>query len=169
MNTAVARSHHEPGLNRWIAPIVLVGVVTLLQWHSIAFWHKHVGPVGWAWSLLLELGALWMWYLRSLGYRLVGLVLSILLLLGPLYAVGSPLLEQNHDEVAAVQQRENDIAFLREDIARLERQMDTYLRNSEVHQGWHGRIDDARAELKERSERLRELLAPPVGGRPELT
>ena len=36
------------------ALVVLTGAIALLQLHAIQFWTEFVGPMGWAWAVLLE-------------------------------------------------------------------------------------------------------------------
>ncbi len=147
------------GLDRLLAPAVLVGSVVLLQYHSIVFWNHHVGGLGWAWSLLLELAALWLWYKRSFALRVFGFWASLLLLAGPFYTVSAPLLERDQAEAQTAERREQTIASLNDEIRSLERELDTYLKNSESRHGWHIRIDDTRSRLADRRERLRTALA----------
>ena len=144
-------------VDRYFAPTLLVGSILLLQYHSIEFWTEHVGPLGWGWSVLLEAGALYLWYRRSLGLRVIGLFVSAMLLAGPLYTVAEPLLDRNHSELQTAAQREQRAGVLREEIAVLERQLNTFLENSKDRIGWAGRIDDARSQISERMKELRQV------------
>jgi hypothetical protein len=92
----VDRMVHESGmqhLTKALSWIVLLGTVVLLQVHGIAFWRSQVGSYGIGWSLLLEVVALWLWARPQWVSRLLGAVASILLLLGPLVQIATPLLD----------------------------------------------------------------------------
>ena len=73
--------------------VVLIGAIGLLQAHGIAFWSGKLGPYGIAWSVLLEATALWLWSRPAIGSRALACLASVLLLLGPLYQVGTPILD----------------------------------------------------------------------------
>ena len=73
--------------------VVLIGAIGLIQAHGIAFWSGKLGPYGIAWSVLLEATALWLWSRPAIGSRALACLASVLLLLGPLYQVGTPILD----------------------------------------------------------------------------
>ncbi len=137
--------------------LLLVGGVALIQYHAIAFWSDAVDPVtGWAWSILLELVALWLWYERHT--RPLAFIATLLVLSGPLYQVSAPLVKaiaENATESASEPQR---VALLREAIAQDEASLQTFLENSQARSGWLPAIEAARASLDEKREQLRELL-----------
>jgi len=149
-----------------LAPLlVLIGAIALLQAHAIVFWMEHVGPTGWAWSILLEAVALWLWYQPALGKRLLGLVASVLVLLGPVHHVSEPLIEEvwlapHRDASQAAQ-----IEQLRQEQSRLEANLATFRANSEERTGWLPAIQQTEQRLGEVNTSLVDLLAePPAGG-----
>ena len=81
-----------------IPAAVLCGGICLLQVHSVAFWRDAIGHwTGYVWSLQLEAISLWLWF-RADGWlspwRWIAIVTTLLLLVGPVYEVSSPLFEQ---------------------------------------------------------------------------
>ncbi|MFP4182228.1 MAG: hypothetical protein ACLFTX_06495 [Thiohalospira sp.] len=54
-------------LDMTLAAVILIGCTAVIQYHAIQFWTAQVDPVtGWAWSLLLEAVALWLWWRRGI-------------------------------------------------------------------------------------------------------
>lgn len=162
-----------------IAPaLLLAGCVGLLQWHSIRFWSAHVdAATGWAWSVLLEAVALWLWYRRGWINRSLAAAASLLLLVGPLYVVSDPAVTQivqmreaartaqaeANTAKAAAEARKRAIPVLEQSIEALERQMAVFLTNSEKRSGWLPAIEQTQAALAERRRALSDLYlkAPP--------
>lgn len=163
MNEAATEPRTWPAL---AAPlIVLVGAIALLQVHAIAFWMDHVGPLGWAWSLLLETVALWLWYQPRLPRRLLGMIASLLVLLGPVHHVSEPLIEDVWTAPHAEQGRQAEIDQLREERERLQANLATFRANSEERTGWLPAIEQAEDRLQAVEQRLSELVgqAPETG------
>ena len=136
---------------------LLAGGVALLQWHSIRFWSAQVGATGWAWSVLLEGVALWLWYRGRLAMRLLGLIASTLLLAGPLYQVGMPLAQELGAANEAGAARARTVTLLEGRVASLKQQLSTYLDNSRSRSGWLPAIARTEHELKEAETELRAL------------
>jgi len=100
--------------------LLLMGCMTLMQYHGIKFWTEQTGDMGFMWSLLLEGCALWLWTQRSIAWNVMPLLATVLVLAGPLHEVGKPLAValQTSEKSAATQQRlETD---LRREVATLE-------------------------------------------------
>lgn len=136
---------------------VLIGSILLLQIHAIEFWTDQVGPSGWAWSILLEMVALWLWYQKAITKRAFALLASILTLLGPLYSVAEPLL---YDVVSAEYSddaKQSRIASLNAEQARLEASIATFRANSEERTGWLRPIEKAENRLIEIGQTLASL------------
>lgn len=144
----------------WFPALLLVGGIGLLQWHSIAFWSTHVDhATGWAWSLLLEGVALWLWSDGRAMRRLLAVVATVLLLAGPLYQVSSPLfLEAAGIERSATANTAHR-AVLEAEIASLESAMAAFLANSQKRVGWAERIDRTQAALDDARRELADLTA----------
>jgi len=137
--------------------IILAGSISLLQLHAIQFWTAQVGPAGWAWSILLEVVALWLWYQRSNAKRVLGLLASILTLLGPVYDVAEPIIE----DVTAAQYsdtgRESLIQSLSAEQHRLEESIATFRKNSQARTGWLAPIQKSEQRLVEIGKELAQL------------
>ncbi len=147
--------------------VVLAGSIGLLQAHGIAFWSGKLGPYGIAWSLLLEATALWLWTRPGMGSRLLACLASGLLLLGPLYQVGTPVLQglalaQHRDEV-----RSKEIPLVEAEIRQLAGQLAAFTANSEKRSGWLPAIEGTQARLSAARQRLAALYreAPKSSGR----
>jgi len=128
--------------------ILLTGCILVLQYHSVQFWQVESGRItGWAWSILLEGSALWLWASKKQYMKLLGLVSSMLVLLGPTYQVTSPLFH----EWANVDKHEtyinSKVVTLRSNIEATQNTLNTYLHNSENRVGWAHRIDAEEEKL----------------------
>lgn len=141
---------------------VLAGAIGILQVHGIRFWCSQVGPLGWAWSVLLEAVALWLWWTPKWTKRALGLLASLLLLVGPLYEVASPLLVDG----AQARAQAEVVADLRNQIHELDTAQAAFLANSRSRLGWAGRIDATTARLAQLRTQLRSDLVHSPDARP---
>ncbi len=147
--------------------IVLAGSIGLLQAHGIAFWSGKLGPYGIAWSLLLEATALWLWTRTGIGSRLLACVASALLLLGPLYQVGTPIVQglalAQHSDLA----RAKEIPLVEAEIRQLAGQLVAFTANSGKRSGWLPAIEATEARLTAARGKLAALYreAPRSSGR----
>lgn len=148
-------SHRLPAL------AVLLGAITLLQVHAIQFWMEFVGPMGWAWAVLLEGVAVWLWSQRQALRRVLALVTSLLALAGPLYAVCEPLVAEWQSAGSRDAGRELRIEQLQREASRLEETIATFRANSEARAGWLEPIQVAQARLQEVDHELAGLVAQP--------
>jgi hypothetical protein len=131
-----------------------------MQWHSIAFWSEHVDKAtGWAWSLLLEGIALWLWSSGQMVRRALGALATLLLLAGPLYQVSSPLFLEAEGLVRGEMATSARRAVLEAEIASLEAALGTYLDNSQKRAGWAERIDRTQAGISTARTSLAALTA----------
>lgn len=149
--------------------LVTAGCIGLLQVHGIRFWTVQIGPIGWAWSVLLELAALWLWWRRSVAMRSLGLLASVLLLAGPLYQVGSPLIEDLMLAEHTDRSRDRLVPMLESEIATLERQLAAYTANSKHRAGWLPSIEETAARLSTTRARLADLYVQPPAATEEQT
>lgn len=134
--------------------VVLIGAIGLLQAHGIAFWSSKLGLYGIGWSVLLEATALWLWSRPASGSRALACLASVLLLLGPLYQVGTPILDglalAEHSDRA----RSKEIPMAKAQIRELEGQLAAFTANSEKRPGWLPAIE-ARPGARHGSRRRR--------------
>lgn len=140
-----------------ITTTVLLGSVTLLQWHGIKFWQEKVGSHGWAWSLLLEFIALWLWYQRSVGFMLLALVASVLTLSGPVYQVAKPTFVQSYDVANQHESNKAKLSSLESEKKRLIEQLSTYQENSIKRTGWLEPITAANNRIIEIDNEITEI------------
>ena len=146
----------------WMGPaVVLTGAIGLLQAHGILFWSDKLGPYGIAWSVLLEAIALWLWSRPALGNRILGVLASVLLLLGPFYQVGTPILEGLASVEHSDQARAKEIPMVEAEVRQIERQLATFTTNSEKRSGWLPAIEATQAQLAKARERLAALYRDP--------
>jgi len=134
---------------------VLVAAEVLLQWHGWTFWATYFDPLaGPALSLTLAVLAASWWAVAAwsrrwparLGYGLLALVASLVLLSGPLYQVSAPIVQAS-EAARALPAR---LASLDAAIEARRAELDKYLTiTASGRYGWHGRIDDARTALAE--------------------
>lgn len=153
------------------AAIILASSIGLLQWHAIGFWTSHAGTTGFAWSLLLEFVALWCWSHKAFSLRSLGLVASVLTLLGPMYQVSSPLIKDIYSaswsaaEIERFNKEDSDYRI--SEISRLKLRSDEisaglklYQENSTQRSGWLPAIEKAQAELSAIDKQITELSKP---------
>jgi hypothetical protein len=142
----------------WLGPaVVLAGAIGLLQVHGIAFWSSKLGSYGTAWSLLLEAIALWLWSRTAFGNRLLAVFASVLLLLGPLYQVGTPILEGLASAEHSDRARAREILMVKAEIRDIERQLATFTANSGKRPGWLPAIEANQAQIEDARRRLTAL------------
>lgn len=128
-----------------------------MQWHGILFWTEKVGSHGWAWSLLLETVALWLWYKPAIGFRALALVASTLTLAGPVYQVSKPSIEAYYSIDDHSAGRTIAIEGLIAEKAQLSKQLDVYQANSLSRSGWLGAIEKANERIGAIDKELVEL------------
>jgi hypothetical protein len=148
---------------RWLAWITLAGCAGTVQWHSALWWLGQVGPSGVAWSVVLEVVALWFWYHPAAGMRTIGAVASAVVLAGPLHHVAAPLWQET---AAASAERAAVTGKLDSVRQQIEAQRDTlagYRRRSAERTGWRDVQERASQRLAELRERERRLLAQRAG------
>lgn len=137
--------------------VVLIGAIGLIQAHGIAFWSGKLGPYGIAWSVLLEATALWLWSRPAIGSRALACLASVLLLLGPLYQVGTPILDglvlAEHSDRA----RSKEIPMAENQIRELEGQLAAFTANSRTRPGWLPAIEATQARLSQARGKLAAL------------
>ncbi len=128
---------------------LLLGCIGILQYHAIQFWIAHTGPLGAAWSLLLEGAALWLWSDNRATCRALGALVTILLLAGHLYQVSAPLIEDSQRAGLTASAGADRSGQIEQEVATLEGALATYLANSATRQGWVGRIDHTQARIEQ--------------------
>lgn len=146
-------------LDMTLAAVILIGCTAVIQYHAIQFWVSQVDPVtGWAWSILLEAVALWLWWRRG-AIRALALLASLLVMAGPVYHVSAPLVEELHQGAHADETREARLATLDQRIQAQESALERFLANSENRAGWLPAIQDAREDLADARQAKAELMS----------
>ncbi|MCW8966079.1 MAG: hypothetical protein OQK82_05270 [Candidatus Pacearchaeota archaeon] len=142
--------------------IVILIATALTQWHGIQFWSEFVGQqTGWAWSISLEVSALWLWF-NTGRRRFLAFVASCLLLAGPLFHIIQPTLNNATKTETTRINRTAEINLIRGDITSLEQALATALANSQKRTGWLNDIQASKLALSTARRELRSLLANPV-------
>jgi len=138
--------------------VIILTATALMQWHGIQFWTSYVGvETGWAWSISLELAALWLW-VKGAGHRWLAFLASCLLLAGPLFHIAEPALRASSRVEIADRNHSLAIKDVAAEISTLESSLETALRNSEARTGWLNDIQQSRTSLSSARQRLRGLL-----------
>lgn len=138
-----------------LAVVTLVGSIGLLQYHSIQFWSNNIDQTtGVAWSVILEFAVLWLWSIRNVATRMLGVIGSLVLLAGPVYQVASPLLTGLDDGRQVDEMKVRVVPMLQSEIVGLEGQLKTYLANSEERAGWLPIIQQTQSQLDEKRTKL---------------
>lgn len=142
--------------------LVIVIATVLTQWHGIQFWTEFVGPQsGWAWSISLEVSALWLWF-NTGRRRFLAFLASCLLLAGPLFHIIQPVLNNNKTTETAHINQATETDLIRSHIASLEMALATALANSQKRTGWLNDIQASKQALSTARAQLRSLLTKPV-------
>ena len=140
------------------AGLVLVCGTILLQTHSIKFWSSIVGfQTGVLWSLLLEVAALWLWTFREKSKRPLGLLTTLVLLCGPLYDVGYPVLKNKNSQSEVQLGLELQISEKQELLNLKKQSLQVFLENSKGRTGWQTKIDEADHEIGQIAKELKQL------------
>lgn len=142
--------------------LVIIIATGLTQYHGIHFWSGFVGiESGWAWSISLEVAALWLWF-NTGRRRLLAFIASCLLLAGPLFHIIQPaLLQLEQNETAKRNQLVNQVR-IKEKINQIENALAVSLKNSQRRQGWLGDIEAGKNNLNLAHAELSASLANPV-------
>jgi hypothetical protein len=139
--------------------VIILTATALMQWHGIQFWTSYVGiETGWAWSISLELAALWLW-VKGAGHRWLAFLASCLLLAGPLFHIAEPALRASSQVEIADRNHALAVEDATVEIATLESSLETALRNSEARTGWLNDIQQTRESLSTARQQLRSLLS----------
>lgn len=142
---------------------VILIATALTQWHGIQFWSEFVGQhTGWAWSIALEVSALWLWFNTSRHRRALAFLASCLLLSGPLFHIIQPALDQAQFTETKHANQGASIDLLRGEITSIDAALATALANSQKRTGWLNDIQASKLALSIAREELRTLLAKPV-------
>ena len=149
--------------SRYLAIMVWISAELLLQIHGICFWLEHGGLHGWLWSVVLCVATVWFWLHHKPVIRYTfGVVASLLLLAGPLWQVGAPLVDAIEQRNAQQRNVALQVETLRNSEALQVATLQTFLRNSEARTGWAPLIVTAQDDLAMTRERLAVVsTAPP--------
>lgn len=138
----------KTNVGTWVNWCILLCSIGLLEWHGILFWQANVGVLGWAWSLLLEAAALWLWYRPRFMFRSLAMVASCLTLLGPVYQVAAPSFNSLYSTQAGIKQNATQLASLTVERDSLQSLIKTYQHNSLKRTGWLPPIQQAQSQLQ---------------------
>jgi len=140
-------------MRTFLAVVMVICSMVLMQIHSIEFWTKTAGASGWAWSIGLEVAMLWFWYENKRRLQVFKYLAAFLLIAGPWYQITAPTFENLNS--ATVMQAEIEMA--QDTVMQLSTSLDRYEKRSDKRSGWAGRIDKTRAEWKEARAHLSAL------------
>jgi hypothetical protein len=150
--------------NRLLALFVWIAAEAVLQIHGIQFWQQHGGWNGWLWSVVLCVATVWFWlhHNKSIRYTF-GIVASALLLAGPLWQVGAPLVDATLQRYEQQRYTTLQLVTLRNVAVQQSATLQTFLRNSEARTGWAPMIVRVQENLAATRRQITEVAtAPPV-------
>lgn len=146
-----------PAASWWFERLPLITLpisVAFIQGYAIRFWTALLGNPGWAVSVGLELLHLWFWFqagattgVKRIGWGLLALTATGLLLASAIHEVANPLLRDTAIRSDRVQQRQ-----LLEAEAEVLRKNLTAYREMAVGQGRRGWQDDIRRDTSRLGE-----------------
>ena len=134
--------------DRTVAKIVVIAVTVLMQIHSIQFWQSHDEYFGWAWSLVLEICMLWLWYKKQL--IVVRYAAAMLLIAGTWYVLTAPTITALQPILVS----QFKIELLENNLVQDRASLKQYNNNSGKKLGWHKRIDKAQARIDKNTPEL---------------
>lgn len=141
--------------------VVILGTL-IIQYHSIAFWVSKVGNTGIAWSIGLEIAALWLWWHQKFTMRLFGFIGTAVLLAGPITEISLPQTSAMAEYNMLLE--EKSTAY--KNIERLESSIADFKERSKTKAGWlkgivgaEDRITQENKNIKSINERLQNLNA----------
>jgi hypothetical protein len=151
---------------RILAIIVWLAAELLLQIHGICFWIEHGGLHGWLWSVVLCVATVWFWlhHHRAIRYTF-GVLASLLLLAGPLWQVGAPLVDAMEQRNAQQRNVTLQLETLRNSATLQVATLQTFLRNSEARTGWAPLIVAAQDDLAATRMRIADVVSTPPAAR----
>lgn len=143
-------------MRTFLASLMVICSMVLMQIHSIAFWMDKAGSSGWAFSIGLEVAMLWFWYdCRNRLIEFCKYLAAFLLIAGPAYQITAPTFE-NLNSVTVIQA---DIETAQDAVTQYSVSLKRYEDNSVKFREWGGRIDRATVNLKEARAHLTILRA----------
>ncbi len=137
----------------FLAVVMVICSMVLMQIHSIEFWTKTAGASGWAWSIGLEVAMLWFWYENKRRLQVFKYLAAFLLIAGPWYQITAPTFENLNSATVIYA----DIEMAEDTIIQLSTSLDRYEERSDKRSGWAGRIDKTRVDWKEARAHLSAL------------
>jgi len=146
---------------RLAPPILIVlGGIGILQYHSMQFWAAHTDThIGWAWSLLIELTSLWLWYQPLVSSRLLGAVASILMLVAPLYLLASTGMQNMDADQGKSLAQQSRIHLLQSNLEQHSKTLGVYLENSRDRSGWAHEINQVQGMIQHDQAELQDALS----------
>jgi hypothetical protein len=111
-----------PLLQTLFYTLVLTASVLLLQYHAWDFWRTYTSyAVGPYWAITLEVYSFFFWFDKSKNVRYgLGIITTLLLMLGPLYMVAKPVLNDTAQASVSADSRQAIRDSLTTEIAQLE-------------------------------------------------
>jgi len=134
-------------LKKLPALALLIGAVTLLQIHAMAWWTQYDPATGWLWSVVIEAGAIWLWSARSLLRNSIALFATALALIAPLYQLAAPMLDGQRATQQAATTLPARTAAAQAQIATLTASLAQYNDNSAHRGGWAPLIASTQQQL----------------------
>lgn len=145
---------------------LLITIITITETvplvHAVAFWTEHGGIVGWLWAPVSLAITLFFWITLTGATRyILGIAASALLLAAPLYQVAAPLTAIAAKTAAIETARAQRLETLHREIATLQTQRETYLRNSETRHGWLAPLQQNNDAIGQLNAEIATLTAQP--------
>ena len=141
--------------------VVILGTL-IIQYHSVTFWVSKVGDTGIAWSIGLEIAALWLWWHQKFAMRFFGFVGTAVLLAGPITEISLPQTSAMAEYNMLLE--EKNTAY--KNIERLESSIADFKERSKTKSGWlkgimgaEDRINQENKNIKSINEKLQSLNA----------
>ncbi|WP_276681220.1 hypothetical protein [Thalassolituus oleivorans] len=134
-------------LKKLPALALLIGAVTLLQIHAMAWWTQYDPATGWLWSVVIEAGAIWLWSARSLLRNSIALFATALALIAPLYQLAAPMLDGQRATQQAATTLPARTAAAQAQIETLTASLAQYNDNSAHRGGWAPLIASTQQQL----------------------
>lgn len=138
--------------------LILIMGIFIIQYHSIMFWTVFVNRhIGFLWSIILELAAIWLWIEKTIIRKIFGLLTSIIILTGPIFHLIQPIIKEYKEENINIIHINEQIKIIEQEQIILQNALTTYLKIAENRQGWNKRIDETQSKIISNNQKIEEL------------
>lgn len=141
--------------------LIIIPITSLVFWHSLQFWTLHTSTqTAWLWALTLEAAALYLW--TQPRCTIPALLLSALVIAGPLHHTASPILNSNTNNEFNNNINTQLIQSLEQETAAYTESLSSANTANTERLGWQKNIETNNQRISELQQQKRELITNTV-------